>query len=85
MEMDRAELKATLDRERVDPATYCFDCGLPNDAFVLSQEPLGRWSVYHSERGSKFSEKIFDSEDAACRQLLQTLLRFPSTRKRPAE
>jgi hypothetical protein len=81
--MNRAELKETLDREGVSPAAYCFDCGLPNDVFVLSQEPLGRWSVYYSERGSKFSEKFFDSEDAACRHLLQTLLRFPSTRQRP--
>ena len=39
-----------------------------------------RWSVYYSERGQRSGERIFDSEDEACRYLLNLLCNDPSTR-----
>lgn len=77
--MNRAELEILLRDRKVSPLAYCLGGGLPNEKYTLDQTGA-KWSVYYSERGQKSGERVFDSEDAACRYLLQLLTNDPSTR-----
>lgn len=72
--MTREDLSRLLVERNISPLAYSLGGGLPNERYVLSQEPGGRWSVYYSERGQKSGEHIFDTEDAACRYLLNLLV-----------
>jgi succinylglutamic semialdehyde dehydrogenase len=74
--MNKAELKQLLDAEAFDPKVYSLDGGLPNDRLCLSAED-GNWHVYYSERGSRFDEQCYSSEDEACRDLLGRLRQLP--------
>lgn len=79
--MDRASLRELLDRENVDPDAYSFEGGTPDDTYVVEQT-AGNWAVYYCERGLRIGERIFASEDEACRHLLDLLLRDRTTRRR---
>jgi hypothetical protein len=70
--MNRTELETTLLARNVSPLAYCLSGGLPNEKYTLDQAGE-KWSVYYSERGQRSGERIFDSEDEACRYLLQLL------------
>jgi hypothetical protein len=83
--MDRSSLREFLDRERIDPRAYGLNdpAGLPvedrEERYFLEETPSG-WSVYYWERGLRSGEQSFDSEDEACRHLLDLLLRDSTTR-----
>ena len=83
--MDRASLREFLDREQIDPRSYGLDgaAGLSaqdrEERYFLEEAPSG-WSVYYSERGLRSGEQSFDTEDDACRHLLDLLLRDRTTR-----
>ncbi|MDB4872929.1 MAG: hypothetical protein JWL97_3933 [Gemmatimonadales bacterium] len=77
--MNRSSLKQLLDAEHVHPQSYDLDGGLPNERYCLEERASG-WSVYYSERGSRTGERTFPSEDEACRDLLDRLLRDTTTR-----
>ncbi|HEX7152061.1 MAG TPA: hypothetical protein VF618_11290 [Thermoanaerobaculia bacterium] len=79
--MDRRELKMLLDEEGFNPQRYSLEGGFPDERYCLDQLPDGSWSVYGSERGKKVAERIFPSEDEACRYLLHLLRRDPSTKR----
>jgi hypothetical protein len=53
-------------------------------AFVLERKN-GRWAVYYTERGERFDEQTFETEDEACRYILDHLLSTDSTRADAAE
>ncbi len=76
--MNKESLRSALVMAKVDPRDYSLDGGLPNDAFCLDTWPEGRWTVYYSERGSRFEVRVFDDESAACRHLLHLLQDEPS-------
>lgn len=76
--MNREDLEAILVERKVSSLAYSLGGGLPSEKYVLNQDAGGRWSVYYSERGQKSGERIFDSEDAACRHLLDWLTSDPS-------
>ena len=78
--MNRAILRAALERARVNPRNYSLEGGLPNDAVCLEARPDGRWAVYYSERGSQFDYVEFSSEEAACSYMLGLLVSEPSAR-----
>jgi hypothetical protein len=55
--------------------------GIPNSWFSLMDKGItedkiclrfadNQWTVYYSERGRKYELKTFQTEDAACRELL---------------
>jgi len=70
--MNRAELENILRDRKVSPLAYSLGGGLPNEKYTLDQ--IGpKWSVYYSERGQRNGERDFDSEDEACRYLLDLL------------
>lgn len=72
--VEREELRRLLDEEGIDPASYTFDGGHPPEMYVLSIT-VGGWTVYYSERGLETARQDFDTEDAACRHLLDLLRR----------
>jgi hypothetical protein len=74
--MNKNELQNLLNKEGFNPRTYSLDGGLPNDKLCLSAED-GRWCVYYTEKGVRFDEQWFDSEDKACEQFLQELRSLP--------
>jgi hypothetical protein len=74
--MDRAELGATLRREGINPDTYSLEGrdGI-GERYVLARCASG-WTVYYTERGIERARRNFDTEDEACRHLLDLLLRL---------
>ncbi len=70
--MNVDELRDLLRRKPVPEDAFVLDGSLVNEAYVLGQE--GReWTVYYSERGERTGERRFDSEDAACAEMLRRL------------
>jgi hypothetical protein len=78
--VDRGTLKTILDAEGIDTESYSLDGGLPFEAYVL-EERANAWGVYYSERGLRSNEVVFESEDEACRHLLDLLLADSTTRR----
>jgi hypothetical protein len=77
--MNRAELEVILRERNVSPLAYCLGGGLPNERYTLDQSGA-KWSVYYSERGLRSGERVFESEDEACRYLLELLTNDSTTR-----
>lgn len=70
--MNKNELKQILQSEGFAPRLYSLNGGMANDTLCLAQED-GRWCVYYTERGARFDEQWFDSEDEACEYALSRL------------
>jgi hypothetical protein len=83
--MDRLSLRELLDRERIDPRAYGlygpagFSTEDREERYFLEETASG-WSVCYWERGVRGGEQFFDSEDGACRHLLDLLLGDSTTR-----
>lgn len=73
--MTNAELKRKLEEARLSPNAYSLDGGLPNERYVLNQQPNGVWETYYSERGQKSNFRCFGSEAAACDSFLSQILK----------
>jgi len=76
--VNRQELGETLHREGINSNTYALDGGHPSEKYVIDVRP-GGWAVYYSERGLESGLQEFDTEDAACRYLLEQLRNDPTT------
>lgn len=72
--MDRRSLRVELERKRINPDAYCLDGAVRDNAYVLKSS-AGKWITFFSERGTRSSERLFDTEDEACRHLLSLVLR----------
>lgn len=72
--MTREALAAHFDSLGVNPDCYHLYGAHLEDAFVLDHRPKG-WVVFYSERGGAWSTKVFDSEPAACGELLARVTR----------
>jgi hypothetical protein len=72
--MNVRELRAVLAELRVDPKVFSLDGGFPTESegVVLGKEGA-RWHVRYFERGRWLPLGDFDSEDAACRKVLECL------------
>jgi hypothetical protein len=51
-----------------------------DEALVMEGQGTA-WVVYYAERGLRSGERSFESEDEACRFMLDRLLRDPTTRR----
>lgn len=80
--MTKNELQRQLDRLGINNKFYSLDGGVHDDKYVLSQEPMGKWSVYYSERGLIIDKRVFNNESDACELLLNKLLREPTLNKK---
>ena len=70
--MTLSELRVLLERANV-PANYYTLGGLgegEGECYGLERTATG-WQLYYSERGNKSPLMLVQSEDAACRQMLQ--------------
>ena len=65
--MTSLELELVFKRNNVPNNYYSFAGMGGGDCYVL--ERTDSWNVYYSERGSKYDEEAFDTEDAACRSM----------------
>jgi len=80
--MDTKELRKILEREGVNPSVYSINYPGINDVYVIKQEPLRLedrwegyvWVVFYTERGCEINKKSYESEDAACRDILGRIL-----------
>ncbi len=59
---------------RVDPTYYSFE-GARHEALCLLASGQ-QWSVFLSERGERFEEQRFSTEDEACVYFLKRLFRL---------
>ncbi|HEX7661251.1 MAG TPA: hypothetical protein VF444_17400 [Pseudonocardiaceae bacterium] len=73
--MTRSDLKDILDGKGVKEGAYSLYGGISEDTLCID-ENYGTWSVYYAERGTRWDEKKFDSEDAACRYFLHLIEKF---------
>ena len=87
--MNRADLVDLLTRERVNPAAYVIRTGdaLTRPSVDLEERSVleirdGGWVVYYRERGADRSACWHETEDNACRDLLDRLLRDTTNRLR---
>lgn len=67
--MNRSELADILFREGINPRCYGLHGGHADCTYVIDRRPDG-WVVYFTERGSDSQHQYFDTEDEACRCLL---------------
>jgi hypothetical protein len=79
--MTRPRLVDLLDAEGVDPTAYRVDGSRGDECLILEVDHSG-WAVYYAERGLRSGERQFDTEDEACRFMLDRLVADPSTRRR---
>lgn len=63
--MNRIELKELLIYENIPSNSYSLDGGLLNDTLCIDKTKRG-WIVYYTERGVKYEEMGFPSEEDAC-------------------
>ena len=68
------EVADFLIREGVRPRFFAINTVVADDAVVLYQEGPARWVVFYTERGVRSSERVYDSEDAACQALIKKAL-----------
>ena len=78
--MDKLELRRRLNQHRVRPDHYSLDGRLKNDAFIL-EETHGKWTVFYFERGDRYDERVFDSEERACGYIYGMLKDEPSVKR----
>ena len=65
--MDRKELKCQLDLLKIDEHSYSLNGELNPDT-VIMHHSYHNWEVFYlDERGGRNNEKIFTSEDEACK------------------
>ena len=84
--MNIEELKKALDEEGVKPIYYSLngirevqEVGAAIGAHILEKKGK-KWMCYFYERRGKFDVKYFDTEDEACKYMLEQLTSDPTTR-----
>ncbi len=78
--MTKPELQDKLKDIGIKPSVYSLDGGVYDDKYVLSQEAMGKWAVYYSERGIIIGKRIFDNENTACEYFLHRIQSDPTVK-----
>jgi hypothetical protein len=68
------DVREIIEAARVDPAYYSFDGDRHEALCVLADGQT--WKVFLSERGQRYEEHSFSSEDEACTYFLKRLFRL---------
>jgi hypothetical protein len=69
--VNRDDVRDIVTIAQVDPTRYSLE-GERHEA--ISLVPWGQsWQVFSSERGVRYEERTFDTEDAACVEFLKRL------------
>lgn len=82
--LDRERLAGWLAKRGVDPAAYSLEGGHPSERYVLDQRG-NEWVVFYSERGLETGLRSFESEDLACRHLVDLLWKDHTVRPERGE
>lgn len=69
-----ADVREIVEAARVDPAYYSFD-GERHEALCLLAAGQ-TWQVFLSERGQRYEEHSFGTEDEACTYFLKRLFKL---------
>ena len=64
--MKKIELEKLLKDNNINPNSYDLSGGLGDNKYCLLIVPNGICSVYYTEKGKKYDEKQFHTEDKAC-------------------
>ena len=80
--MNRTDLQDRLMSEGIRKDTFSIYGDYADEAYILSKESAGKWSVYYSERGLRTAEKLFDSEEGACQHFYDLLAKDPTVRSK---
>ena len=75
--MNRRQLAKELKRLGIMSSVYCLDGSTPDEAFTVEGKGTS-WGIYYYEKGKQNVVKFCDSEDEACRDLLEQLRAEPS-------
>ena len=78
--MNRAEMQALLDAERVRRDSYSYDGSVPDECLCLLPV-AGGWTVFNSERGGRTGERVFETEDEACTFMVNRLIAASGNRR----
>ncbi len=78
--MNKNDFIEAASRERINPRYYSLDGGLVDNTYCIDSVPVGGWVVYFSERGSRWEERVFDSESDALTYMLARLIAEPHSR-----
>ena len=68
------DVREIVESARVDPTYFSLD-GERHEALCLLAHGQS-WQVFLSERGERYEERVFDSEDEACVYFLKRLFRL---------
>jgi len=69
-----ADVRDIVEAARVDPAYYSFDAERHEALCLLAAGQV--WQVFLSERGQRYEEQTFATEDEACTYFLRRLFRL---------
>lgn len=72
--MNVHDLQEIIESARVDPAYYSFEAE-QHEALCILVEGQS-WKVFLSERGRRYEERSFESEDLACVYFLKRLFQL---------
>jgi len=72
--MTISKLKTELDERKVPLSWYGLG-GYSEEAYCIEKTSESEWSVYYGERGNKERIKIFISEEDACAELWEVILK----------
>jgi hypothetical protein len=78
--MMQSEVPGILLSYGVRPSAFSIGDGVPDDDTYVIERGSNGWAVYYSERGSGVAERVFSTEEAACDELVERVLRDPSAR-----
>ena len=76
--MTTAELERNFQVNHVPESYYSFHGMAAGDCYVIENQS-GRWSTYYSERGSRYEQKQYDTEDDACRAMFSLVAKMVSS------
>lgn len=72
--MKKRELEKLLKNNNINSTSYDLSGGLSDNKYCLLIVPNGICSVYYTEKGKKYDEKLFHTEDEACEYFYKLIL-----------
>jgi hypothetical protein len=80
--MTKHELQEKLDALGISRDAYSLEGGVHDNKYVISQEPMRKWSVYYSEKGLVIGKRLFDKESDACEYFFNKVVSDPTVKQR---
>ena len=78
--MNLEDLQKILREECIDMKYISMSTNMVDETYCI-EERSGTWYVFYRERGLRTSEKSFEREEEACKELLERVLRDRTIRE----